>query len=234
MNRLRMSTTKAKIGVALLVAGGLTLTALPASAADLKPMDAQLLQQTVLRQQFGSTLGAWEQYFYNTDVEAAPVVCYSGTGEQMALPKPLNSGEVTYQVGQKADATVTIFQYADQASVDAALKALRATSCPGNAKVPSESGLVAAEQSGDFTNAATNGQEVAMTYLDSGKRVFVQTTTTVVGLAAVQTRVRLFAQKKLTNTQIQSSINKVSTAARPWHKRVLASYKSFGIEGRSR
>ena len=230
MNGSRIS----RIGVAALIVGSLVLTTQPATAADLKPMDAQMLQQTVLRQQLGASLGAWQQYFYNTDLEAAPVVCYSGTGEPMTLPKPLNSGEVAYQVGQKADATVTIFQYADQASVDAALKALRAVVCPGNAKVPSESGLIAAEQSSDFTNAATNGQEVAMTYLDSGKRVFVQTTTTVVGLAAVQTQVRLFAQKKLTNTQIQSSINKVSAAGRPWNKRVLASYKSFGIEGRSR
>lgn len=228
-------TRLSRIGVALLLVGGLGLTGTSASAADLKPMNDQMLQQTVLRQQFPATLGAWTQYLYRTDTTEVPAVCYSGTGEQLTLPKPLNMGEVGYQIDQNTDASVTIYQYADQASADAALKALRAISCPGNAKIKAESGsLVAAQQSGDFTNDATNGQGVGLTYLDGGKRAFVQTTTTVVGLAAVQTQVRTFVQKKLTAAQTGAYAEKIESVDKKWHKRVLGSYKSFGIDGIAR
>lgn len=230
MNGPRMS----RLGVALLLAGGLALSTPPATAADLKPMDDRMLQQTVLRQQFPATLGAWQQYMYFVDTTEVPEVCYSGTGEPISLPKPLNMGAVNYQVDQYTNGSVSIYQYADQASVDAALKTLRAANCPSAAKVMTESGkAVPADQSVDDTNAAKNGLAGVVMYADGGTAV-IATTTTVVGLAAVQTQVRSFPQKKLTAAKTRALVDKLDTVNNTWHKRVLSSYKSFGINGIAR
>lgn len=231
MNGPRIS----RLGFALLLVGGLALSTLPARAADLKPMDDRVLQQTVLRQQFPTTLGAWQQYMYFADTTEVPTVCYSATGEQMPLPKPLNMGGVNYQVDQFTNGSVSIYQYTDQASADAALKALRALNCPGKAAVVNESmKAVPADQSLDYTNATMNGVSVNVSYVDDGKKALTSTITTVVGLAAVQTQVRAFPQKKLTAAKARALADQIGKVNKKWHRRVLDSYKSFGIEGRAR
>lgn len=207
-----------------------------AQAADLEPMDAAMLQQTVLRAQFPKTLGAWEQYLYGTVRNEAPTVCWGATGG-VALPTSAVAGSVNYQVSQSTNGSVTIYQYATQADADKALAALRSASCTDRPKVPTESEtLVTGDQGFDQTDAAFTGLASAMTYVEPGEdlRGYVSTISTQRGLAIVQTQVRQYRALPQAMKQQQRGLDRVDAVNASWHARVLAAYQAFGVEGTAR
>lgn len=224
------------LGVLGAAALALGMIAPAARAADLEPMDAAMLQQTVLRVQFPKTLGSWEQYMYGTTKNDAPTVCWGATGE-VNLPKAVVAGFVNYQVNQATNGSVTIYQYANEAQAARALAALRAADCSGRPKVPTEAEtMVTGDQGYDQTDAAFTGLGSAMTYLEPGEnlRGYVSTLSTQRGLAVVQTQVRQYVALPQTMKQQQNGLDRVGRVNDAWHPRVLAAYQSFGVEGTAR
>ena len=220
--------TAVLIASAVLV--GPALLAAPASAAPDYVLDAAGIQQTVLRAQMPSALGAWRQNIYFAETDAAPSVCWSATGAPVTLPKAANAGGVGYEVNKNITGSVMIYQYKDAASAQAALAALKAIDCPDTAKV-SEDGpdsAVPASQGSDFTNASMTGYASGVTYKEQGTPVTTETRTTQRGLAVVQTEVTVSGQA--------STDRKFARAAalnKRWHRQVLAAYEAFG-SGNSR
>lgn len=72
---------------------GSTLFAVPAAAAPDYVLDASGIQQTVLRAQMPSMLGAWRQNIYFADTNTAPYVYWSATGSPVRLPRPPTPAE---------------------------------------------------------------------------------------------------------------------------------------------
>lgn len=207
-----------------------------ARAADPEPMGAAMLQQTVLRAQFPTTLGVWQQYLYGTVKNGAPTVCWGAKGP-VTLPKAAIAGSVNYQVNQSTNGSVTIYQYADQAQAARALAALRAADCSGRPKVPTEAEtMVTGDQGYDQTDAEFTGLGSAMTYLEPGEnlRGYVATLSTQRGLAIVQTQVRQYVALPQAMKQQQAGLDRVGRVNDRWHPRVLAAYQSFGVEGTAR
>lgn len=228
MRRMRGVLGAAACAVAMVVPA--------AQAADLEPMDAAMLQQTVLRAQFPKTLGAWEQYLYRTAKNEAPTVCWGAKGA-VTLPKAAVAGSVNYQVNPNTSGSVTIYQYATQADADKALTALRGAACTDRPKVPTESEtMVTGDQGFDQTDAAFTGLGSAMTYLEPGEdiRGYVSTISTQRGLAIVQTRVSQYRALPQAMNQQQRGLDRVDAVNEAWHARVLAAYQSFGVEGTAR
>lgn len=218
------------------VALALPLLATPsASAADLKPMPARMLEQMVLRAQMPKTLGAWEQNLYQVDASDAPVVCWSAKGSEVNLPKaPV--GFVGYQVDQNTSGAIWVYQYPTQAKADAALAALRAYDCPDTAKHPDESEhLVKADQGTDFTDASRTGvgSGVVFTATD-GTQNYVSVITTQVGLAVVQTTVSKVLPKPAALKAAQDLADRLSSVNKAWHSQALKAYRNFGLEGTAR
>lgn len=209
---------------------GSALLAAPASAAPDYVLNASGIQQTVLRAQMPTALGAWRQNIYNSFKDAAPDVCWSAAGTYVQLPKAADAGAVGYEVNKNITGSVTIFQYKDQAAADAALAALKKIDCPDAAKV-SEDGpatAVPAVQSSDYTDASMTGFVSSVTYKEKDTPVTIITRTTQRGLAVVQTDVLVAGQA---NTQKKRG--NASALSTRWHRQVLAAYEAFG-SGNSR
>jgi hypothetical protein len=222
----------------VLGAAALTLSfiAPAARAADLEPMNAAMLQQTVLRVQFPKALGSWQQYMYGVWKNEAPTVCWGAKGA-VTLPKAPVAGSVNYQVNPDTNGSVTIYQYANAAQAARALAALRAADCTGRPKVPTESEtMVTGDQGYDQTDAEFTGLGSAMTYLEPGENIrgYVSTQSTQRGLAIVQTQVRQYVPLPQTIKQQQDGLDRVDRVNNTWHPRVLAAYQSFGVEGTAR
>lgn len=229
-------TTRRMLGALGAVACVLAVGAPVAQAADLKPMDSAMLQQTVLRAQFPKTLGAWQQYMYGVQKNEAPTVCWGAKGP-VTLPTAATVGSVNYQVNPNTNGSVTIYQYANQADADKALTALRSAACTGRPKVPTESEtLVTGDQGYDQMDAAFTGLGSAMTYVEPGESIrgYVSTISTQRGLAIVQTQVRQYVPLPQVMKQQQRGLDRVDAVNTPWHSRVLAAYQSFGVEGQAR
>jgi hypothetical protein len=207
-----------------------------AQAAEPSPMDAQMLQQMVLRAQFPRTLGGWEQYLYGTTRNEAPTVCWGARGA-VQLPKAPIEGYVNYQVNQSTNGSVSVYQYSSTAEAGRALAALRAAPCTGRPKVPTEAEvMVTGDQGYDRTDIEFTGLMSAMTYLEPGENVrgYVSTMSTQRGLAVVQTQVRQYVPLPQTVGQQQRGLDRVDSVNEAWHARVLAAYQAFGVEGTAR
>lgn len=110
--------------------------AAPASATDAEYMNKQQLEQSVLRAQPGTHLGAWTQNFYFDDVDAMrPYVCPTATKKSITLPKADSSGSVGYSTAQDATLSITIWQYKSAATAAKAASALASATCPDSPKV---------------------------------------------------------------------------------------------------
>lgn len=225
MKTLRVAAVGA---VAALVLGPL---APAAHADDYSYLKRQALQQTVLRVQMPTTLGPWDQYYYNTETSpqfTKATVCWGAKGP-ITLPTAKIVGSVNYQVDSNTNGSVSIYQFANMSAADAALKALQTAACTDTPKVGTESEtLVTGSQSYDQLDGAFTGLGSAMTYVDGDMRGYVSTQSTQRGLAIVQTQVRQFAPVPQTNAQQQRATNRVGNVNNRWHERVVKAYESFG------
>lgn len=212
------------------------LMAPTAHAAKIKPMDTELLQQMVLRVQFPTTLGNWEQSLYNITKDAKPTVCYGAKGP-IYLPVAKNSGNINYAVGPDASGTVSVFQYETKAKATKALKALRAAQCTSTPLVPSEAErLVKGTQSTDRIDEKFTGLAGSMIYVEPGEemRGYFSTFSTQRGLAIVQTVVTKFVKEPQSVEEQNKFVNQTEDVNKSWHPRVVKAYENFGIQGRSR
>ncbi len=229
---MRIKRILSVFGIAAL---SVALMAPTAHAAKIKPMDAELLQQMVLRVQFPTTLGNWEQSLYNITKDDKPTVCYGAKGP-IYLPVAKNSGSISYAVGQNARGSVNVFQYATKAKAAQALKALRAAKCTSTPMVPSEAErLVKGTQSTDQIDEKFTGLEGSMTYVEpnEGVRGYISTFSTQRGLAIVQTVVYKFVQEPQSVEEQQKFVNETGAVNNSWHPMVVKAYENFGIKGRS-
>ena len=226
--RISFTPLTAAVGSVVLIA---SLAAPAAHADDYQYMKPQLLQQAVLRVQMPSTLGAWQQYLYGADTDAQltrPTVCWGAKGG-IELPKAKVVGSVNYQVNPNTNGSISIYQYANQAAADAALKALQSADCDGKPKVPTEAEtMVTGEQGYDQTDAAFTGLGTAMTYIDGDVRGYVSTQSTMRGLALVQTQVRRYVKTPQTMTQQQKGLDRVGNVNNRWHAKAVTSLENFG------
>lgn len=202
--------------------------AAPASAAPDYVLDASGIQQTVLRAQMPTSLGAWSQNIYYSNPNGRPALCYGSTGDQVRLPAAKTGGGVGYAISTQRNASISLYQYANQAAADAALAALKASDCPDTTKVKTDVGtVVKADQGTDFTNATENGIVSGVSYRYDGGAgltdVVELRVTTQVGLAVVQTEVILSG----TSTS-QKVVDRADRLAKRWHKQALAAYMAFG------
>lgn len=227
MNIMKRSII-ALAGAAVLTVG---VAAPAAQADDYQFMKPQLLEQAVLRVQMPTTLGSWEQYLYFTDTDAQltrPTVCW-GTKGPIMLPKAKNVGAVNYQVNQYTNGSISIYQYANQADADAALKVLQSADCTGKPKVPTEGEtMVTGDQGYDQMDAAFTGLGSALTYVDGDMRGYVSTESTMRGLALVQTQVRRFVKTPQSIAQQQKGLDRVGNVNNRWHAKAVKSLESFG------
>ena len=227
-------TTRQILGALGASALALSIGAPAVHAADLDPMGPRMLQQTVLRAQMPTTLGPWQQYLYRVDRNEAPTLCWSMKGA-VTLPKAPVAGTVNYQVDQGTNGSVEIYQYANQAAADSALKALRKMGCSDDAKHPTESEtMVSAQQGSDFMNAAQTSVGASITFVDDGMRSYISTISTQRGLAVVQTQVRSIVKEPQTLKQQQDAIDRIDGVNEKWHAKVVRAYQSFGVEGTAR
>ncbi len=221
--------TRTIVAVSAAALAGSALLAPPAVAApDYIKLDAQGLEQTVLRAQPPKALGAWSQNIYGTLDDYPPDVCHSATGEPVYLPKAAKGGLVGYQVNVNRTAGVFIYQYADAAAAAAALAALRSADCPDSAKVAEDGPATAvpAQQSTDFTSAARTTLASSITYRQQGTPVTTDTRTTQRGLAVVQTEVTIAGK-----ASDRRRISRAQSINKRWHRQVLAAYEAFGTGG---
>lgn len=208
--------------VALVLVGVLGI-AQPASADGSSRLDPAGLEQTVLRVQPPNALGAWTQNLYGTTHGSAPEVCWSAKGSPVTLPEAAVEGLVGYQVSQFTGLGVSIYQYRDQSSADAALAALKRVDCPDSAKVRLDVGpgnVVPAQQGSDFMNAAMDSYGSGVTYTDTeGVKTMELTLTTQRGLAVIQTTVSLAGSEATAKR-----LNRADRMNRRWHAQVVAAY----------
>ena len=212
-----------------LVAMGAIALATPAMAAPDYQLNASGIEQTVLRAQMPKTLGSWHQNLYFANDNESPAVCWSTKGTQMTLPKANKGGLVGYEVNSNITGGVTLFQYKDQKSADAALAALQSMVCPDSPKVGTDSGpenLVQASAGSDFTSSDRNSMSVGTTYDEGGVKVTTLTITTVVGVGVVQTSVTVSGP-----AASSKSISKASDLNKKWHSQAVAAYEGFGSGG---
>jgi hypothetical protein len=189
------------------------------------PLDASGIQQTVLRAQMPTAIGAWRQNLYFAETDAAPYVCWSAAGEPVALPKAAKAGGVGYEVNSAITGSVMIFQYKDMAAAEAALAALRKIDCPDSAKV-SEDGpasAVPADPGSDVTDASMTGFVSSVTYPEQGTPVTTTIRTTQRGVAVVQTEVTVSGQ-----ASAQKKRGRAAALNTRWHRQGLAAYEAFG------
>lgn len=211
------------------------LMAPTAHAAKIKPMDAELLQQMVLRVQFPTTLGNWEQNLYNNSKDEKPTVCYGAKGP-IYLPVAKDSGTISYSVGQDTSGSVSVFQYETKAKATKALKALRTAQCTSTPLVPSEAErLVKGRQSTDQINGNFTGLAGSMTFVEPGEgiRGYVSTFTTQRGLAIVQTVVEKFVKEPQSVEEQNKFVDQTEEVNKSWHPMVVKAYANFGIQGRA-
>lgn len=225
--RIRRSVRVLSVLASSLVVGAVVAVGAPspASAAPDYVLNASGIQQTVLRAQMPSNLGAWRQNIYFANDNSAPTVCWSSTGEPVNLPTSGLGGLVGYEVNSSITGGVRLYQYKDQAAAAAALAALKAIDCPDNAKIGEDGPATAvpADQGSDFTNAAQNGFVSSITYKEQGTPVTTDTRTTQIGLAVVQTEVTVSGK-----AASQKGIGKAGSLNKRWHRQVVAAYQAFG------
>ena len=205
--------------------------AAPAAAAPDYVLDASGIQQTVLRAQMPTSLGAWSQNLYFSNPNGRPAVCYGATGARVLLPEAKTGGAVGYAISSQRNASVSLFQYADQAAADAALAALKGADCPDTTKVKTDVGtVVKADQGTDFTDADQNGIISGVSYRYDGGAgmtdVVELRVTTQVGLAVVQTEVVLSGK-----STSQKVVERADRLLKRWQKQALAAYEAFGSGG---
>ena len=219
------------VGAAALALG---FIAPAAAAADLEPMGPRMLQQTVLRVQFPTTLGAWQQYMYGTISNQAPTVCYGAKGP-IRLPKAPVVGLVNYQVNQATNGAVSIFQYDAEARAAQALAALQGADCTGRPKVPTESETYASG-SQSFDQFTDTSMASLVTYVEPGEGVrgYVSTLSTQRGLAIVQTQVGTYLPVPQSIKQQRAALDRVAGVNNRWHTKVVRAYQNFGVEGTAR
>jgi hypothetical protein len=204
---------------------GSTLVAGPAIAVPDYSLSDSGLQQTVLRAQMPTALGAWRQNIYFALTDDAPSVCWSATGTPVTLPKAAKMGGVAYEVNTNVGGSVAIYQYKDLAAAAAALAALKNVDCPDSAKVSTDDPdtAVKADQGSDYTDASMTGFVSSVTYKEQGTPVTTITRTTQRGLAVVQTDVTVAGQANTQNKR-----GRASALSARWHRQVLVAYEAFG------
>lgn len=207
---------------------GSALLAAPAAAAPDYVLNASGIQQTVLRAQLPTSLGAWRQNIYFANDNSSPTVCQSSTGESVSLPTAGLGGLVGYEVNTSIGGAVYLYQYKDQAAAAAALAALQAINCPDNAKFGEDGPATAvpADQASDFTNAAKTSFVSSITYRMQGTPVTIETRTTQIGLAVVQTQVTVSGK-----AASQKGIGRAGSLNKRWHRQAVAAYEAFGSGG---
>jgi len=178
-----------------------------------------------------TSLGAWSQNIYFTNPNGRPTVCYAASGDQVRLPAAKTGGAVGYSISTQRNASISLYQYADQAAANAALAALKATNCPDNTKVKTDVGtVVTADQGTDFTDAAENGIVSLVSYRYDGGAgmtdVVELRVTTQVGLAVVQTEVVLSG-----SSASQKVVDRADRLVKRWQKQALKAYEAFGSGG---
>jgi hypothetical protein len=228
-------TTHTRTAVLLVSAAlaGSALLASPAVAAPDYQLNAEGIEQTVLRAQMPKSLGAWSQNIYSSSSNGKPGVCYGASGDLVRLPAAKTGGAVGYGLSSDRSASISLFQYANQAAADAALAALRAASCPDTTKVLTDVGtVVKADQGTDFTDATENGIVSSVSYrYDDGvgmTDIVELRVTTQVGLAVVQTEVVLGGK-----STSQKVVDRADRLIKRWQRQALAAYEAFG-SGNSR
>ena len=211
--------------IACTALAGTALVAGPAVAVPDYSLSDSGLQQTVLRAQMPTALGAWRQNIYFAEKDAAPYVCWSATGSPVELPKAANVGGVGYEVNKNITSGVMIFQYKDLAAAEAALAALKKVDCPDTAKVGDDgpATAVAADQGSDYTDASMTGFVSSVSYQEQGTPVTTTLRTTVRGLAVVQTMVTVAGKASSAKGR-----GKASALNTRWHEQVVAAYEAFG------
>jgi hypothetical protein len=180
-----------------------------------------------------TSLGAWHQNIYFSNPMDAPALCYGPTGERLTLPNAATGGAVGYSVNVEKNASISLYQYADQAAADAALAALRKLDCPDSTKVKTDVGtVVKADQGTDVTDASEAGVASMVTSRYGGgagtTTVVEIRSTTQRELAVIQTEVILSGGATAWKT-----VNRAAEMNRRWHMQPLAAYAAFG-SGNSR
>jgi hypothetical protein len=212
---------------------GTVLLAAPVVAAPDYVLDAAGIEQTVLRAQLPASLGSWHQNIYFSNPAAAPDLCYGATGTPLTLPKATTGGAVGYSITTQRNASISLYQYADQAAADAALAALKGTVCPDSTQVATDvNTVVKADQGSDFTDSTETGITSIVNYRYDGgagmTSVVEIRSTTQRGLAVIQTEVILSGSATSTKT-----VNRAEEMNKRWHRKALAAYQAFG-SGNSR
>lgn len=227
--------TRLAITVSAAAVAALGLAA-PAQADGYSTLNAMQLEQTVLRAQMPTTLGAWSQNYYFSEKDSRftrPTLCWNMKGN-VTLPNSKNMGSVGYAVGSNGSGSVTVYQYADEAKAQAALAAMKAGKCADDAMVMTDGGDKVKAQSGsDFTDASMTGYVAGLSYKQDDKIIFTDIRTTQRGLAVVQTQVMRWVDASMSMTQQENTASKLSTANGKWHSNAVKAYESFG-QGNSR
>lgn len=222
-------TVRTRIAASTLAVAAMLVVPATAQAAPDYVMDPTGIEQTVLRAQMPNSLGSWHQNIYFPMKSAAPAVCWSTKGTQLTLPKAALGGGVGYEVSSDVTGAVSIYQYKDQKSADAALAALRSTVCPDSPKVGLDSGssnIVQASAGSDWTSSTKDSLVASITYPEGNVKVTTETITSVVGISVIQTQVTV-AGSKATSKGIQ----KASDTNASWHAKVIKAYEAFGSGG---
>lgn len=223
----------ATAALAIAITFGVTSAAQADGYSTLKPME---LEQTVLRAQMPKALGAWTQNYYFSESSRSftvPTLCWDSKGD-VRLPASKNMGGVGYQVSTTGGGAVTIFQYADEASAQAALSAMKNARCSDSPTVMTDGGVkVEASSGSDFTDDSLTGYAAGLSYKQDGTIMFTDVRTTQRGLAIVQTEVTRWIDASASITQQQNTASKLGSVNATWHANAVKAYESFG-QGRSR
>lgn len=211
--------------------------AAPAQADGYSTLNAMQLEQTVLRAQMPTTLGAWSQNYYFTmkrqDANTQPTLCWNAQGD-VRLPNAKVLGSVGYEVKGGSFGTVSVYQYANATAAKAALDAMKGASCSDSPVVTTDEGKKVEAQSGsDFTDASMTGYAAGLSYPQDGKIIFTDVRTTQRGLAIIQTEIMRAIDGTASMTTQQNTASKLSSVNGKWHSNAVKAYESFG-QGNSR
>lgn len=215
------------MSAAAVAAIGLSTAAQADSYTYLKPA---YLEQTVLRAQMPKTLGKWTQNYYFTlgAKNAVPTLCWNAQGD-VNLPNAKIVGGVGYALANQGSGSVSIYQYANAAQAQAALKALQSADCADNPTITTDEGVKVPGQSGsDFTDSSQTGYAAGLTYPQGDKIITQSVYTTQRGLAVIQTEVLVVSPKSASDSTLQSVANKAGATTKAWQAAAVKAYEAFG------
>lgn len=228
-----LSRVIATAAAATALAAGMSV---PVQADSYQFLNAQELEQTVLRAQMPRTLGSWNQNYYFTMKDPSSTratVCWNASGD-VRLPAAKNMGAVAYAVSQDVIGTVSVYQFATAAKASAALAALRKADCADSPTITTDEGeKVAADSGSDFLDSSTTGLGAALSYPQGDKILLTNLRTTQIGLAVVQTEIQRAVAKTMSSTGQQQAAGRLGSVNTAWHKSVVRTYDGFG-QGNSR